>query len=194
MEQQIKQEILQLYKQLKEEDNTKDNRLERWRNLEPESAEFISIIIRTQQSKNLLELGTSNGFSTLWFADAMNNSKGKLTSIEIEEHRTELARNYLTNFKLIDNVELITIDAKDFLTKAEPIYDIIFLDAERKHYVEYWTYLKDLLYKKGSLLIVDNVISHHNDVKAFVTLIENDKDYIISTVNIGAGILLVTKQ
>ncbi|PWK16778.1 putative O-methyltransferase YrrM [Arcicella aurantiaca] len=194
MEQQIKQEILQLYKQLKEEDNQKENRLEKWRNLEPESAEFISIIIRTQQSKNVLELGTSNGFSTLWFADALNNSKGKLTSIEIEEHRTELARNYLTNFKLIDNVELLTMDAKDFLVQATPIYDIIFLDAERKHYVEYWIYLKKLLNKKGSLLIVDNVISHQNDVKEFVALIGNDKDYIVSTANIGAGILLVTKQ
>lgn len=194
MEQRLKQEILLLYNQLKEEDNKNENRLERWRNLEPESAEFISIIIRTQQSKNILELGTSNGFSTLWFADAIKSSDGKLISIEIEKNRTELARGYLADFKLIDNVELITTDAKDFLVTAEPIYDIVFLDAERKYYVEYWTYLKMLLSKKGSLLVVDNVISHKNDVAEFISLIDNDIDFMTSTINIGAGLLLVTRQ
>jgi predicted O-methyltransferase YrrM len=194
MEQKLKQEILQLYKQLKEEDNTKENRLEKWRNLEPESAEFISIIIRSQANKNMLELGTSNGFSTLWFADALKSIDGKLTSIEIEESRTALARNYLINFDLIDNVELITIDAKDFLAEAEPVYDLIFLDSERKNYVEYWIYLKNLLNKKGSLLIVDNVISHQNDVAEFISLIKSNKDFITSTVNVGAGLLLLIKQ
>jgi len=194
MEQKLKQEILHLYKKLKEEDNTKENRLDKWRNLEPESAEFISIIIRTQQSKSVLELGTSNGFSTLWLSDALNKTNGKLVSIEIEKKRTELARNHLINFKLIDNVELLTTDAKDFLFTAKPIYDLIFLDAERKYYVDYWNYLEKLLDKKGSLLIVDNVISHQNDVADFISIIENNKDFIVSTINVGAGILLVTKQ
>ena len=58
MEQKLKLEILQLYNQFKEEDGKKVDRIEKWRNLEPESAEFISILIRTQQSKNVLELGT----------------------------------------------------------------------------------------------------------------------------------------
>ncbi len=194
MEQKLKQEIILLYQQLHEEDNTKENRLEKWRNLEPESAEFISILIRTQQSRNVLELGTSNGFSTLWIADALKKSNGKLVSIEIEKSRTELAEKHLINFHLIDNVELITADAKDFLFQAEPIYDVIFLDAERKYYVEYWSYLKNLLNKKGSLLIVDNVISHKNEVAEFISIIESTDDFIISTINIGAGILLVTKQ
>lgn len=194
MEQKLKLEILQLYNQFKEEDGKKVDRIEKWRNLEPESAEFISILIRTQQSKNVLELGTSNGFSTLWFSDALKRTNGKLVTIEIEAKRTELARKYLTSFQLIENVELITTDVKDFLIEADPVFEIIFLDAERKYYVEYWINLKNLLDKKGSLLIVDNVLSHKDDVSEFISLIENDENFIISTVNIGAGLLLVTKQ
>ncbi|MBW1654584.1 O-methyltransferase [Flavobacterium quisquiliarum] len=194
MEQKLKLEILQLYNQFKEEDGKKVDRIEKWRNLEPESAEFISILIRTQQSKNVLELGTSNGFSTLWFSDALKRTNGKLVTIEIEAKRTELARKYLTSFKLIENVELITTDVKDFLIEADPVFEIIFLDAERKYYIEYWINLKKLLDKKGSLLIVDNVLSHKDDVSEFISLIENDENFIISTVNIGAGLLLVTKQ
>lgn len=194
MEQKLRQRIIQLYQQFKEEDAHKENRLEKWRNLEPESAELISIIIKAQQSKNVLELGTSNGFSTLWFADALKNSNGKLISIEIEESRTEQAKGHLADFQLSENVALITADIGQFLTDAQPIYDLIFLDAERKNYVAYWPYLKTLLANKGSLLIVDNVISHHRDVEEFISIIQSNGDFTTSKVAVGAGILLVTKQ
>lgn len=194
MEQKLRQRIIQLYQQFKDEDAHKANRLEKWRNLEPESAELISIMIKAQQSKNVLELGTSNGFSTLWFADALKPSNGKLVSIEIEESRTQQAKVHLADFQLAENVELITADAGHFLTQAQPIYDLIFLDAERKNYVAYWPYLKILLSKKGSLLVVDNIISHHQEVETFLSIIQGDRDFSTSIVNIGAGILLVTKQ
>ncbi|WP_343534577.1 class I SAM-dependent methyltransferase [Pedobacter sp.] len=194
MEQKLKQRILQLYQQFKDEDAHKENRLEKWRNLEPESAELISIMIKAQQSKNVLELGTSNGFSTLWFADALKSSQGKLVSIEIEESRTQQAKAHLANFQLTENVELITADAGEFLTEAQPIYDLIFLDAERKNYVVYWPYLKNLLAKKGALLVVDNIISHHQEVEEFLSMIQSYSDFTTSVVNVGAGILLVTKQ
>lgn len=190
----LKNEILLLYNQLKEEDNQKENRLDRWRNLEPESAEFISVIIRAQQTKNMLEIGTSNGFSTLWFADALKSTQGKLITIEIEKDRTEAARNYLNNFDLIQQVELITMDAKDYLNSVEKEFSLIFLDAERKYYTSYWENLKMMLDKKGNLLIVDNIISHKSDVKDFIELIESENKYVLSIINIGAGLLFVTKE
>lgn len=190
----LKNEILLLYNQLKEEDNQKENRLDRWRNLEPESAEFISVIIRAQQTKNMLEIGTSNGFSTLWFADALKSTQGKLITIEIEKDRTEAARNYLNNFDLIQQVELITMDAKDYLNSVENEFSLIFLDAERKYYTSYWENLKKMLDKKGNLLIVDNIISHKSDVEDFIELIESENKYVLSIINIGAGLLFVTKE
>lgn len=190
----LKNEILLLYNQLKEEDNQKENRLDRWRNLEPESAEFISVIIRAQQTKNMLEIGTSNGFSTLWFADALKSTQGKLITIEIEKDRTEAARNYLNNFDLIHQVELITMDAKDYLNSVEKEFSLIFLDAERKYYTSYWENLKKMLDKKGNLLIVDNIISHKSDVEDFIELIESENKYVLSIINIGAGLLFVTKE
>lgn len=190
----LKNEILLLYNQLKEEDNQKENRLDRWRNLEPESAEFISVIIRAQQTKNMLEIGTSNGFSTLWFADALKSTQGKLITIEIEKDRTEAARNYLNNFDLIHQVELITMDAKDYLNSIEKEFSLIFLDAERKYYTSYWENLKMMLDKKGNLLIVDNIISHKSDVEDFIELIESENKYVLSIINIGAGLLFVTKE
>jgi|LakMenEpi03Aug12_release.lakeMendotaPanAssembly.Ray.scaffolds.fasta_scaffold757409_1 predicted O-methyltransferase YrrM len=194
MEPNLKKEILLLYEQFKNEDNTKENRLDKWRNLEPQSAELISIIIRCQQSKNVLELGTSNGFSTIWFADALKSTNGKLTTVEIERNRTELAKKNLADFKLTDFVELITADAKDYLEKSHPIFDLVFLDSERKYYTEYWLDLRKLLNKKGSLLVVDNILSHKKEVSEFIALIENDLSLTISILDIGAGLLFVTKE
>ncbi|WP_294277629.1 O-methyltransferase [uncultured Chryseobacterium sp.] len=188
----LKNEILQLYRTLKEEDNTKENRLDRWRNLEPESAEFISIIIKGQNTRHMLELGTSNGFSTLWFADALGKTGGQLITVEIDHNRTQLAKDHLAAYAIESDVEFITGDAKDFLHTAEPVYDMIFLDAERKFYTEYWKDLKRLLSFKGSLLIVDNVVSHKDEVQDFMALIERERAYSLSILPVGAGLLFVT--
>lgn len=189
----IRSEIEDLYKKYKSEDSVKQDRLERWRNLEPESALLISIIIRSQQTKHLLEIGTSNGYSTLWFADALQTSGGRLTSVEIDPKRTQLARENLNRFGLSGNTELITADAKEFLKQAEANYETIFLDAERQYYIEYWNDLKRLLiHKKGAVLIVDNVISHQTEVDSFIEIIQNDDQMICTVVNAGAGLLLVT--
>ncbi|MDQ1096341.1 MULTISPECIES: O-methyltransferase [Chryseobacterium] len=190
----LKNEILQLYRTLKEEDNTKENRLDRWRNLEPESAEFISIIIKGQNTRHMLELGTSNGFSTLWFADALKNTGGKLITVEIDPQRTQLAKDHLAAYSIQSDVEFITGDAKEYLHNADPFFNIIFLDAERRYYTDYWKDLKRLLSFKGSMLIVDNVVSHRNEVQGFIGLIEQEQAFSLSILPIGAGLLLVTKD
>lgn len=194
MDSQLKKQFLYLYKQFKLEDQAKKDRFEKWRNLDPKAAEFISLIIRGQQSKHVLEIGTSNGFSSLWFADALKSTHGELTTIEIDVDRTQLAKKYLMDFDLIDPVTLISTDAKDYLNKAESIFDLVFLDSERKSYVDYWPDLRRLLDKKGSLLVVDNVISHRDELVEFIALLEQDITIGISIINIGAGMLLATKH
>ncbi len=182
-----------LYAQLKAEDSQKTNRLERWRNLEPESALFIAMLIRSQQTRQLLEIGTSNGYSTLWFADALQTTHGQLTSLEIEPARTQLAMERLDEFHLLENARCLTTDAGDFLATAEPVYDLIFLDAERAYYSSYWPHLQRLLtHKKGTLLVVDNALSHQQEVVSFTDLIQADESMLHTLVPIGAGLLLVT--
>lgn len=188
----LKKKLEQMYLTNKAEDASKTDRLERWRNLEPESALFISMLIRIQQSKHVLELGTSNGYSTIWLADALESTNGKLTTIDNLKERTRLARENLTRFELDDHVFFLTMDALDFITEANPIYDMIFLDAERNAYTQYWTDLRRLLKKRGSVLLVDNVISHRTEVEGFIEMISSDKTVLLSTLNVGAGILMVT--
>ncbi|MBO0947690.1 O-methyltransferase [Fibrella forsythiae] len=186
-----KRQLLELYQTFRIHDAAEPDRLKRWRNLEPESALLLAMLIRTQRAQRVLELGTSNGFSTLWIADALEATNGRLTTIDIDAARTALAQEHLRQFGLADRVECITQDAGLFLAQAEPIYKLIFLDAERPAYVGYLPDLIRLLTQQsGCLLVVDNVRSHADEVHEFITLLGAEPSLMLSTLAVGAGLLL----
>lgn len=191
---QLKKEFLSLYDTFKQEDAQKTDRLDKWRNIEPESAEFISLLVKTKNAQKILELGTSNGFSTLWLAEAVSHTKGEVISIDIERDRTNKAFENLKQFNLQSYVELLTYDAGQYLADTTLHFDMILLDAERSYYTGYWKDLKRLLDENESnLLVVDNVVSHEEEVKEFIEMIK-EEEYKKVILPIGAGLLLVSKQ
>lgn len=194
MNPQLKKAFLDLYDTFKKEDALKTDRLDKWRNIEPESAEFLSLIIKTKNAKRVLELGTSNGFSTLWLAEAISHLEGEVISIDIERERTNKAFDNLKQFDLQSYVELLTYDAGQYLADTNLDFDLILLDTERSYYTQYWKDLERLLLQtEHSLLVVDNVISHETEVEEFIALI-NDSKFKKVILPIGAGLLLVSKE
>jgi predicted O-methyltransferase YrrM len=175
-------------------DAGKPDRLDRLRNLEPETAQMLSLLVRATLTRNLLELGTSNGYSTLWLADAVRATGGQLTSVEIDASRSVQAAQNLGRAGLIDFVELRVADAHKVLHESEEdAWDMIFLDAERPAYVEYWPELKRTL-RPGGLLAVDNVLSHADEVAEFRSLVTASSTVTEALVPIGAGLLLVVRD
>ncbi|MCJ8160448.1 O-methyltransferase [Acinetobacter zhairhuonensis] len=194
LSQQFKARINDLYVSFKEHDVTQKDRLQRYRNIEPDSAQFLAMQIRIQNSKHVLEVGTSTGYSTLWLADALQVTQGQLTTLEIEAARSAQAQQYAQEFGLDQLIQFWVGDAKDYLVESSAQFDLILLDAERDAYVDYWPYLKRLLVKQGSVLIVDNVISHEEEVKAFTNLVKEEGNYLLSTLSLGAGLLVITAK
>ncbi|EHO07795.1 class I SAM-dependent methyltransferase [Myroides odoratimimus] len=190
----LKKAFLALYDTFKKEDAQKTDRLDKWRNIEPESAEFLSLLVKTKQAKRILELGTSNGFSTIWLAEAVSHHQGEIISIDIERERTNKAFENLKQFNLQSYVELLTYDAGQYLADTSLDFDLILLDAERSYYTGYWKDLERLLDQtESSLLVVDNVISHEAEVEEFINRIDENKFKKV-ILPIGAGLLLVSKQ
>ena len=72
-------------------DATKPDRLDRLRNLEPDTARLLAVLVRANGTQKLLELGTSNGYSTLWLADAVRATGGHLTTVDIDPERSAQA-------------------------------------------------------------------------------------------------------
>ena len=180
--------VNELYQGFIKFDSTQVDRLNRYRNIEPESALYLAMQIRIQQSKRILEIGTSTGYSTLWLANAAQETDGQITTLEIDALRTAQAKKYAEELNLDHVIDFIVTDAQDFLQHSSEVYDFILLDAERNAYLNYWVYLQKMINPKGGVLIVDNVISHASEVKAFIQQVKQDGRFMTTTLSLGAGL------
>jgi predicted O-methyltransferase YrrM len=82
----------ELYREGREFDAAQPDRLDRRRNLEPDSAALLAVLVRAVRPKRLLELGTSNGYSTIWLADAALSVEAEFTSVELDADRLKRVR------------------------------------------------------------------------------------------------------
>ena len=118
-------------------DAAQPDRLDRRRNLEPESAELLALLVRTAGADRVLELGTSNGYSTIWLADAVEPD-GRVTTVDLDPGRAAEATASLAAAGVSDVVEQLVADAGQVLAdQADASWPLIFLDAERGLYASY---------------------------------------------------------
>jgi predicted O-methyltransferase YrrM len=173
-------------------DERQADRHARFRNVEPETAELLGVLIRATGARRILELGGSNGYSTIWLADAAEASGGSVTSVEIDAERTALARANLARANV--RAELRTQDAARALADSpDGCWDFVFLDAERPAYAGYWPELLRSLRPAGGLLAIDNVLSHADEMAAVSALIAAERSVSSALVPIGAGLRLVVR-
>src|SRR5271154_5591490 len=163
--------IDELHRHGAEHDAGKADRHERLRNVEPDTARVLAVLVRATAARRVLEIGTSNGYSTLWLADAVRSVGGHVVSVDIDAARSALAAQNLERAGLRELVELRVEDAAVSLRETpDEGWDMIFLDAERPAYAGYWPQLAPVL-RPGGLLAVDNVLSHADEVSDFRALI-----------------------
>jgi predicted O-methyltransferase YrrM len=179
--------------QARAHDELQSDRVARFRNVEPETAELLSLLIHSTRARQILELGTSNGYSTIWLADAAQATAGSVTSVEIDASRTVLAREHLERAGV--HAKLLTQDAATTLARApDGHYDFIFLDSERPAYAGYWPDLLRVLRRDGGLLVIDNVLSHPGEVVEVGELIDAEPAVARVELAIGAGVWLVVRS
>lgn len=171
-------------------DAQQTNRLDRLRNLEPETGELLSVLVRATSARRVLEIGTSTGYSTLWLADAVEANGGRVQTLDLDPRRTEAARANLERAELAGLVELRTAGAAQALTEYDDhSWDFIFLDAERPEYPAYWANLRRVL-APGATLAIDNAVSHSHELTAFNRLIGDDPHLQSALIPTGAGLIL----
>lgn len=193
MDRDLEDLLERLHEQGRRHDEGLEDRLERLRNLEPQTARMLGVLARAIGAERVLELGTSNGYSTLWLADAARACGGRLTSVEIESARAAEAERNLRLAGLEAFAEVRVQDAGDALARsADDAWDLIFLDAERSEYAGYWPDLARTL-RSGALLVVDNCISHAEEAAELRALVAADDRVMEVLVPIGAGVLLVVR-
>jgi predicted O-methyltransferase YrrM len=185
--------VAELHASSQEHDHARTDRLERFRNVETATAELLGVLIRLSGARRILELGTSNGYSTIWLADAAEATGGSVVSVDVDSERTALARANLRAAGLEDRVELRTEDAELTLRESSPSeWEFIFLDAERPAYAGYLADLVRVL-APGGALAVDNVHSHERELVQFTAMIEAVPSLTQTVVAVGAGLRLAVR-
>jgi predicted O-methyltransferase YrrM len=175
-----------------EHDAAQADRLDRYRILEPETAELLAVLVKATGPRRLLELGTSIGYSTLWLADAAEAVGATLVSVELDAERSATARENLERAGLA--ADLRVEDAGEALRgSADESWDLIFLDAERPAYAGYWPDVLRSLAPRG-LVAVDNVISHADQVEELLGLMAAEPGMTVTQVPVGAGLQLAVKR
>ena len=128
----------------------------RCRNLEPESAEFISALAAGCRATRILEIGGSSGISTIALAAAARRTDGRLVSIEIEPARQAESKRTLTDLGLADRVDYVLADAADVLDRYAGL-QFVLIDCEKDDYVRFFDRLQ---LAPGAIVVADNILSH----------------------------------
>ncbi|GII26097.1 O-methyltransferase [Planosporangium mesophilum] len=181
-----------LYAEGKAHDADQPDRLLRLRNLEPETATLLALLTRMTGARSVVEIGTSNGYSTIWLADAVADTSGTVVSVELGP--TDEARANLERAGLADRVRLERRDGGQFLQNlADDSVDLLFLDSERVEYPNWWPHPARVV-RPGGVLAVDNVLSHPDEAAPFLALLAGDGRFVTATIPVGKGLHLAWRR
>jgi predicted O-methyltransferase YrrM len=169
-------------------DATQPDRLRRRRNLEPDSARLLTVVLRVAAATRIVEIGTSNGYSTIWLADAAEDVAGRVTTVDTEAW-PGVAEN-LAAAGVAGNVDVVLADGGGYLAGLPTAsVDLLFLDAERVEYPGWWPHPARVL-RPGGVLAVDNVLSHPDEVAPFLALVAEQGGFVGTTATVGKGLHL----
>ena len=156
-------------------------------NLEPASAQLLSILVRASGVTRAIEIGTSNAYSTIWLAWSLAPAGGRILSIDRNPDKHALARENLRRANLLDRAELRTGDAAEILRQLAGPFDLVFLDADRRSFPEQFQILLPKLAPKA-LVVADNVLSHPEEIAEYLKLISSLADFQHTIVPVGKGL------
>jgi len=151
----------------RQHDDAENNHARKWLNLEDPTAEAIVVLLRIARVRNLLEIGTSNGYSTIWLASALAPHDGKITTIERDQEKQAMARENLAAAGLLPWVDLRLGDATVIAAQVTGPFDCIFFDGDRISAPAQLDILLPKLSRPG-LLLADNALSHPDQIAGYL--------------------------
>ncbi len=164
IEKKFKQELQNFHKQ-------KMNIGRLW-NVPKSTAKLLYSFVLIKSPKNIIEIGTSNGYSTFWLSIAAEICNAKIDTIEVEKDRFKMAKD---NLKKRNNITLHLGKAENIIPNLNKTFDLVFIDAGKIGYINYIKLLETKL-SHNALIIADNVISHRSTTKDYLDYI-NSRDY-----------------
>ena len=155
-------------------------------NITRDTGRLLWILVCATRATRILEVGTSNAFSTIWLADAARTTGGRVTTLEVNPDKIALARANLASAGLADVVDILEGPAAGTLATLAGPFDLVFLDADRPSYLTYLELVVPRL-RTGGLLVADNVTSHASELVDYLSRVKSHPELFTVTVPIGNG-------
>ena len=161
-------------------------------NIAPENGQFLSILIGAIKAQNVLEVGTSNGYSAIWIAAALKETGGRLITLEFDPTRATAAETHLQEVGLGGIVEVRVGNALDEIPKCDATFDLVFLDAEKS---EYRRYLELVLPKirSGGLIVADDTVTMRDEMPDYIEYVFNTPTLHSVDIPLDDGVILSYK-
>ncbi|QBD83233.1 methyltransferase domain-containing protein [Ktedonosporobacter rubrisoli] len=162
-------------------------------NLEPPTAQLLSILVRSSRRTNILEIGTSSGYSTIWLAWATQTVGGHVTSIDRSAEKHALADTNLRRAHLRETVDLICGDASEIVARLTGPFDFVFFDADRRSAPNQLELIVPKL-TPDAFILADNVNSHPDEIAGYLAAIEKLTQFEHTIIPVGKGLSLAYRQ
>jgi predicted O-methyltransferase YrrM len=130
------------------------------------TGQFLFAYVAPQTDCEVLEIGGSRGYSTIWLAAGVRNLGGRVLSLENDPAKIEAWRANIEEAGLSDWAELVEGDAFETLERIDDVFDVVFLDAEKEQYEALFAEARTKL-EPGAVVIADNVLSHADPLAAY---------------------------
>lgn len=182
----------ELYQFGRQNDAVETEQPRRMLNITPETGDLLRMLVISGSLKRVLELGTSNGYSTLWLADACRQTGGAVVTVDRNPDKYSAAMSNFRRAGMERWIEARVADIGEALPGLRD-FDLVFLDCDRNEYVGFWPHLQTAV-RAGGLIVVDNVTSHPHEVADFIQAVGVTPGYSTVLLPIGNGELLILKE
>jgi caffeoyl-CoA O-methyltransferase len=139
-----------------------------YRSVPAEVGRMLRLFTESSGARNVVEIGTSTGYSGLWLCLALQNTQGRLTTFEIDEERAAQARKHFEQAGVHGMVEIVLGNAHENVKRLTEQIDLIFIDADKEGYAAYLKALRRLL-RPGGIIAADNVAMAPDYIEAITT-------------------------
>lgn len=169
------------------------NRHKYW-NISPEIGQFLNLLIKDRNFKKILEIGTSSGYSGIFMAEALSQTKGRLYTIESHtKERFNLAEKHFKASGLSPHITQIKGHAPEAIPQMPKILDMAFFDATKHENLDYFLSIASRI-KKGGLVITDNAISHKKELSKYFKHLNHLPGWSHQVLNFGSGLSIALKM
>ena len=161
----------------------------RARAVSPTTGQFLFALVAPQNACEVLEIGGSRGYSSIWLGAGVRHLGGRVLSLEADPVKVEAWRANVAEAGLEETVELIAGDAFEMLPQIEDVFDIVFIDAEKEDYERLFQLARDKV-EAGGLFVADNVLSHADPLAEYSKARQADPTLESVTVPLDRGLEL----